>query len=32
VAFTIDTFTRHFVHDPVHHVWDVEQGFAALVG
>lgn len=29
-AFTIDSFTRYMVHDPVHHVWDVEQGYAAL--
>lgn len=26
-AFTIDTFTRYLMHDPVHHVWDVEQGY-----
>ena len=31
-AFTIDTFTRYMVHDPVHHVWDVRQGYAALDG
>lgn len=29
-AFTIDSFTRYMVHDPVHHVYDVEQGYAAL--
>ena len=29
-AFTIDSFTRYLVHDPVHHVWDVRQGYAAL--
>ncbi len=29
-AFTIDSFTRYMVHDPVHHVWDVRQGYAAL--
>jgi hypothetical protein len=29
-AFTVDTFTRYMVHDPVHHVWDVEQGYATL--
>lgn len=28
--FTVDTFARYFVHDPIHHVWDVEQGYAAL--
>ena len=22
-AFTVDTFARYFVHDPVHHLWDV---------
>jgi hypothetical protein len=21
--FTVDTFARYFVHDPIHHVWDV---------
>lgn len=30
VAFTIDSFTRYFVHDPVHHVWDAEQGYLKL--
>ncbi len=30
-AFTVDSFTRYLVHDPVHHVWDVHQGYAALV-
>jgi len=29
-AFTIDSFARYMVHDPVHHVHDVEQGYAAL--
>jgi hypothetical protein len=28
--FTIESFGRYLVHDPVHHVWDVEQGYAAL--
>lgn len=28
--FTVDTFARYFVHDPVHHVDDVHKGFAAL--
>jgi hypothetical protein len=23
VAFTIDTFGRYFIHDPIHHLWDV---------
>ena len=22
-AFTVDTFARYFIHDPVHHLWDV---------
>ena len=29
VAFTIDSFTRYLVHDPVHHVWDVERAYSA---
>ena len=28
--FTVDTFARYLLHDPVHHVWDVEQGYALL--
>jgi hypothetical protein len=28
--FTIDTFARYLLHDPVHHVWDVQQGYAEL--
>ncbi len=28
--FTVETFGRYLVHDPVHHVWDVEQGYATL--
>jgi DinB superfamily len=28
--FTIETFARYFVHDPVHHLDDVEKGFAAI--
>jgi hypothetical protein len=24
-AFTVDTFGRYFVHDPVHHLWDVTR-------
>ena len=30
--FTVDTFSRYMLHDPVHHVWDVEQGFRNLSG
>lgn len=29
-VFTIDTFARYFLHDPVHHVWDVQQGYLAI--
>lgn len=25
--FTVDTFARYLVHDPIHHVWDVNQGY-----
>jgi DinB superfamily len=28
--FTVDTFARYLLHDPVHHVWDVEQGYVAM--
>jgi hypothetical protein len=28
--FTVDTFARYLLHDPVHHLWDVEQGYATL--
>lgn len=30
--FTIDSFARYFIHDPVHHVDDVRKGFALLGG
>ena len=29
-TFTIETFARYFIHDPVHHLVDVENGFAIL--
>ena len=29
-AFTIDSFSRYLVHDPVHHVWDVERGYRVI--
>jgi hypothetical protein len=29
-AFTIDSFARYLVHDPVHHVHDVRTGYARL--
>jgi hypothetical protein len=28
--FTIETFGKYLLHDPVHHVWDVEQGYETL--
>jgi len=28
--FTIDTFARYMLHDPVHHVHDIEQGYAEI--
>jgi hypothetical protein len=28
--FTVESFARYLLHDPVHHVWDVRQGLAAL--
>jgi DinB superfamily len=31
-VFTVETFGRYLVHDPTHHVWDVEQGDAKLRG
>ena len=30
VAFTIDTFARYMVHDPIHHLWDVHRGYSIL--
>jgi len=29
-TFTVDTFARYFVHDPVHHLDDAAKGFAVL--
>jgi hypothetical protein len=28
--FTIETFARYLIHDPVHHVMDVKRGYATL--
>ena len=28
-VFTVRTFARYFIHDPVHHLWDVEGTAAA---
>jgi len=30
--FTIDTFARYLLHDPVHHVWDVQRGYRMITG
>ena len=30
--FTIESFARYFIHDPIHHVDDVERGYARLEG
>lgn len=29
-SFTVETFARYLVHDPVHHVWDVRRGLRDL--
>ncbi|HEV3309827.1 MAG TPA: DinB family protein [Chloroflexota bacterium] len=29
-VFTIDSFSRYLLHDPVHHIQDVERGYALL--
>jgi DinB superfamily len=29
-VFTVDTFARYFVHDPIHHLHDVANGFAEI--
>jgi DinB superfamily len=28
--FTVESFGRYFLHDPIHHLWDVRRGFEAL--
>ena len=30
--FTVESFGRYFLHDPMHHVVDVRRGFDALNG
>jgi hypothetical protein len=25
VQFTVATFAKYFIHDPVHHLWDVTR-------
>jgi hypothetical protein len=29
-SFTVESFARYLIHDPVHHVDDVDKGFAAI--
>ncbi len=29
-AFTVDSFARYFLHDPVHHVTDIRNGYASI--
>jgi hypothetical protein len=29
-SFTVESFARYFVHDPIHHVHDVERGYERL--
>jgi hypothetical protein len=29
-AFTVESFGRYLLHDPIHHVWDVERGYEEL--
>jgi hypothetical protein len=28
--FTVETFATYLLHDPTHHLWDVERGYAAI--
>jgi hypothetical protein len=28
-TFTIETFARYLIHDPVHHLWDVRSGISS---
>jgi hypothetical protein len=30
--FTVESFARYLIHDPVHHLNDVKRGFARLSG
>ncbi len=30
--FTVDSFGRYFLHDPMHHIVDVRRGYARLAG
>ncbi|MFM9138343.1 MAG: DinB family protein, partial [Actinomycetota bacterium] len=26
-TFTVETFGKYFLHDPIHHLWDVSRSF-----
>lgn len=28
--FTVESFARYLLHDPVHHLWDVQQGYERI--
>ena len=28
-VFTVDSFARYLLHDPIHHLWDVGEPFDA---
>lgn len=30
-SFTVDSLGRYLLHDPVHHLWDVNEGFEAIL-
>lgn len=29
-AFTVESFARYLIHDPMHHLWDVREGLKGL--
>jgi hypothetical protein len=29
-AFTVESFGIYLLHDPIHHAWDIEQGYRSL--
>jgi hypothetical protein len=31
-TFTVESLAYYLLHDPVHHLWDAEQGFEAIAG
>jgi hypothetical protein len=32
VHFTVESFGRYLLHDPIHHLQDVAEGYATLAG